>query len=176
MERAIDNPRLKYTVMSEIKRIVMASYQNIEENAFLETYDPHEDIILCSWNSICDEWTAALPDNKWKCIFNDTTNSVVTIVAGPKPASGKFEKRHGFTIHSVQGETYEGRIFIDIRNMRYLEILCCYRQSQTSRPDLYHRRLRGASSHNGEDLHHRIAEFTPGGVYIGSTEQTLEDR
>ena len=177
MECAIDNPRLKYTVMSEIKLIVMASYQKIKENAFLETYDPHEDIILCSWNSICDEWTAALPDNKWKCIFNDTTNSVGTIVAGPKPASGKFEKRHGFTIHSVQGETYEGRIFIDIRNMRYLEILYTAIARAKRADQIFI--IVGKEEHRAITARIYIIEspnLPPGVVYIGSTEQTLEDR
>ena len=33
------------------------------------------------------------------------------------------EKRHGYTIHSVQGETFTGKIFIDTRNHKSIRML-----------------------------------------------------
>jgi hypothetical protein len=46
------------------------------------------------------------------------------IIIGDPPGKGVATKlRHGFTIHSIQGETAENKLFIDIRGMTDLKML-----------------------------------------------------
>jgi hypothetical protein len=100
----------------ERKRIndyIVASYENVTE---LDNYKP-QDIIICSKHDICKQWDDTFPENKWSCLEINKDYSRGDIVCGERPTDGKFEKRHGYTIHSVQGETFEETIYIDARNL-----------------------------------------------------------
>lgn len=96
-----------------INEIVVSKYENISEP---KDYKP-EDIILCSKHDYCDEYTKKFGETKWKCLENlrDYSNGDI-LITNEKP-KGRWEARHGYTIHSVQGETYENTIYIDSRKM-----------------------------------------------------------
>ena len=96
-----------------INEIVVSKYENISEP---KGYKP-EDIILCSKHEYCDEYTKKFGETKWKCMENlrDYSNGDI-LITNEKP-KGRWEARHGYTIHSVQGETYENTIYIDSRKM-----------------------------------------------------------
>ena len=111
-----------------INQFICESYENIESP---ENYKP-EDIILCSKTrcvkhkkedcncdsqNICLEYTKKFGETKWKCVERTHTSNRGDIHIGNKPEEGKWENRHGFTIHSVQGETFKETIFIDGRNL-----------------------------------------------------------
>ena len=111
-----------------INQFICESYENIEIPV---GYKP-EDIILCSKTrciihkdekcncdsqNYCLEYTKKFGETKWKCLERSYTHSRGDIVVGEKPDTGKWECRHGYTIHSVQGETFTETIFIDGRNL-----------------------------------------------------------
>ena len=92
-----------------------------------------------------------------------------------EPPKGRYEKRHGFTIHSVQGETYEGKIFIDIRNMFDLTMLYTA-VSRARRSDQIHI-IVGLEDHKTLPGKIYIIESpNTDKVYVGSTFKTLEVR
>lgn len=129
----IDSYKKSCTSKEDINEFVVSQYENISEPA---DYKP-TDIILCSKTkcngkickkgpsadcdcsktNYCLQWTKRFGNNKWKCLENvrDYSNGDV-IIAAEKP-KGKWEARHGFTIHSVQGSTYEETIYIDSRRL-----------------------------------------------------------
>ncbi len=96
-----------------INEIVVSKYENIKEP---KDYKP-DDIILCSTHKYCDEYTEKFGETKWKCLENlrDYSNGDI-LVTNQKP-KGRWEARHGYTIHSVQGETYGNTIYIDSRKL-----------------------------------------------------------
>jgi len=110
-----------------ISKFIFSQYENVKELDYKPT-----DIILCSRtkcgvkdhksNCNCNgknysaEWTNKYGDTKWKCLERTAEYYHGDIYIGEKP-KGKWEARHGYTIHSVQGETYDGNIFIDSRNL-----------------------------------------------------------
>jgi hypothetical protein len=97
----------------KINDYIVASYENVTE---LDNYKP-QDIIIGSKHEICKQWDDTFPDNKWSCLEINKEHSRGDIVCGDRPTNGKWEKRHGHTIHSVQGETFEETIYIDARNL-----------------------------------------------------------
>ena len=72
-----------------------------------------EDIILVSENTFNDEYIKLLDSVKYRVLENtrDYKNGEIVF----EDVTTRKELRHGYTIHSVQGETYEKKIFIDIR-------------------------------------------------------------
>lgn len=96
----------------EINDYIVNQYTQIKAP---EDYTP-EDIILCSKHIYCDEWTEKYGKTKWKCLENTRESSVGEIFIGDKP-KGRWEHRHGYTIHSVQGETFCRTIYIDARDL-----------------------------------------------------------
>jgi len=96
-----------------INDYIVTSYENVTE---LNNYKP-QDIIICSKHEICKQWDDTFPGNKWSCTEINRDFSRGDIVCGERPPDGKWEKRHGYTIHSVQGETFEETIYIDARNL-----------------------------------------------------------
>jgi len=70
----------------------------------------------CDGKNYAQEWADKFGETKYKCLergHNLFNGSIVY----EKPTGVKSEVRHGFTIHSVQGETYEDKLFLDSRNL-----------------------------------------------------------
>jgi len=82
-----------------------------------------EDIILVSENKYGDEYTNRFDFlEKYKVKENTRVVKNGEIVFD-KIEGVKMDLQHGFTIHSVQGETFKERIFIDMRKMKSKRML-----------------------------------------------------
>jgi len=89
-------------------------------------YDYKNDIILVSrgakrnkTSNLNDYWCNEFLEKKYKVETNFTRDGVRYNTGDIVFEDiGNCELRHGFTVHSVQGETFRGKIFID---MRYLD-------------------------------------------------------
>ena len=96
----------------DANEFIFDNYEHITAEQM--TYNPETDIILCSTNTNGGCWLTKYGENKWRVLENTRLCCNGDIVLGDKPKF-KCEPRHGFTIHSVQGETFEGTIYIDSR-------------------------------------------------------------
>lgn len=102
-----DNPI--YTYFPEIK--------TIDRQELKSLYNYKEDIILVRSHKTNDEYNKMFEgQEKYKVLQNGFGHYNGSIVF-EKPRGVKSETRHGYTVHSVQGETYEGKIFIDVSGM-----------------------------------------------------------
>ena len=97
----------------DINDFVVSKYENISEPKGYKT----QDIILCSKHEYCDQYTEKFGKTKWRCLENLRDYSNGDILISDEKPKGKWEARHGYTIHSVQGETYEETIYIDSRKL-----------------------------------------------------------
>ena len=88
-----------------------------------------DDLIIAPTNWACwespESYSETYKDLKKYLITNNTRDySNGEIIIGDPPGKGVATKlRHGFTIHSIQGETAENKLFIDIRGMTDLKML-----------------------------------------------------
>jgi hypothetical protein len=75
----------------------------------------------CNKKNFAQEWADKFGETKFKCLErgNGFFNGSVVF---EKPKGVKSEVRHGFTIHSVQGKTYENKIFLDSRKLFSVEM------------------------------------------------------
>ena len=112
----------------EINNYVMSQYTQVSDPTDYKS----SDMILCSKNKCnkhhketcnCDGknyslgWTEKFGNNKWSCEEVLSKWSRGDIVLGTKPADGKWRACHGYSIHSVQGETFYETIYIDSRHL-----------------------------------------------------------
>lgn len=85
-----------------------------------------QDIILVSrganankTTNLNDEWTSIFKNNpKYKVLDNSKDYKNGEIIY-EKVKNIKSELRHGYTVHSIQGETFKNNIFIDMRYMNF---------------------------------------------------------
>jgi len=100
--------------LREIMDIVIDGWGNTDE------YEK-EDMIICSRHIYCDEHTekfAALEKYRILECFQNYNTGQILFEKPNTTQTDKYELRHGYTIHSVQGKTTENRLYIDTRNMR----------------------------------------------------------
>ena len=93
----------------EIKTIKRASLRQL--------YNHKEDIILVRSHNLNDLYNEIFKDKEKYKVLEQKKGLYNGSIVFEKPEGVRAEFRHGYTIHSVQGETYEGKIFIDIRGM-----------------------------------------------------------
>jgi hypothetical protein len=119
----------------EINQFICDNYTQMKRSEIIG-YTP-EDIILCSrtrcglenhsvkcncnGKNYAQEWADKFGETKFKCLErgNGLFNGSIVF---EKPQGVKSEVRHGFTIHSVQGKTYENKIFLDSRRLFSVEM------------------------------------------------------
>ena len=77
-----------------------------------------EDIILVTQNKYNDEWCEMFPHiEKYRILANSGEfNTGHITFEKPNISKNNYSFRHGFTVHSVQGSTFENNIYIDMRN------------------------------------------------------------
>ncbi len=105
-----DNPL--YTYFPEIK--------TIDRQELKSLYNYKEDIILVTTNAknlLYNEMFEGQEKYKVKQKKYGYYNG--SIVFDEKPKGVDSELRHGYTVHSVQGETHEGKLFIDVAGTEY---------------------------------------------------------
>ena len=107
-------------------------YQIVNADYVKNNYDHKKDMILVSCGASKNQkesnynnwWNDYLDDTcvKYK-VKNNTRDYKNGDIVFEKIGKGIVtELRNGFTIHSIQGETYDGKIFIDMRRMRDLKM------------------------------------------------------
>lgn len=171
-----------------IHKYIKDSYTNVTPDTMDYKF---EDIILCS-RTRCGEhssetcncdgrnysefWREKYGDGKWKVWKKTIQHSNGDVVVGERPPGS--EARHGFTVHSVQGETYEESIFIDSRNlfdptMGYTAIS---RAREFSQVKIVIFPEEKAEIKKCDGKLYIIKSKNTNKVYVGSTTQSLEAR
>ena len=97
-------------------------YQRVDKQFVKNNYSK-EDIILVSQHKFNDEWTEVFKDIEKYKVINNTRDYKNGDIIFEEINQVKTELRHGFTVHSVQGETFKHKIFIDTRGIRNLKVL-----------------------------------------------------
>lgn len=106
----IDNPQTCANVMKH--------FESITVDELKKQYDYTKDTILCRSHQKKDTYTELFADqNKWYVTATNRDYANGEIVIGDKPKIA-CEIRHGYTIHSIQGETCEGTIYIDMKGLK----------------------------------------------------------
>lgn len=109
-----------YMLGDDIENFVKTinKFQSITKEELKEKYKK-EDIILCHKRTTCDKYTDMFKDiEKFYMEGCDKYNKGEILIT--RPNSNKFEIKHGYTVHSVQGETFYDNIYIDSEDMRFL--------------------------------------------------------
>ena len=115
VRKQIESPEGNYFRMSDL--IKYQKYGNFIKTEELKKLYKKEDMILTytKKNRYCELFEDI---EKYK-IKNNTRQYKNGEIAYKKPTLGgiEYEKRHGFTTHSIQGETFEKNIFIDYQQV-----------------------------------------------------------
>ena len=81
-----------------------------------------EDLIICAEHNECDKYTEHFKSSKKYRVKQNTRDYCNGEIVFQKIKSVGMELRHGFTIHSIQGETAEKKLFIDMTKMKSLQM------------------------------------------------------
>jgi hypothetical protein len=100
----------------EVNKFVFSQIQNIDDNELKSIYKI-EDMILSRSHLIKDRYTEMFKEmQKWYVTKNTRLFHNGDIVIGDKP-DATCEIRHSYTIHSIQGETANNKLFINMDNI-----------------------------------------------------------
>ena len=78
-----------------------------------------QDLIITPTHKTKDIFTETYTDlDKFVILENTRDYCNGEIIIGEKPKKVRSERRHAFTIHSIQGETAKTKLFIDLNGMR----------------------------------------------------------
>jgi hypothetical protein len=128
VEKYITDYRCKCETLAKVKQILRDNINqdfNIQLNKIINYCNTSndiinytkDDIILVSKHDLNKQWNIKFKQiEKYKVIENNTLYNVGQIIYDSN-AKCKKEFRHGYTVHSVQGRTFEYNIYIDCRNM-----------------------------------------------------------
>lgn len=81
-----------------------------------------EDMILAHTNVVKDKYKEMFPYDKWYVTVNTREFCNGQIVVGQKPDT-TCEKRHCFTVHSIQGETANDNLYINLEKKMPIRLL-----------------------------------------------------
>jgi hypothetical protein len=97
---------------------MLKMFQKVSKEELLKVYRP-KDIILCyrvaqglDYNKMFDHY------EKYYIEKGENIKYPRGCIYLEKPTQGTFIKRHGYTTHCVQGETFEDKIYIDIEDLK----------------------------------------------------------
>ena len=100
----------------KLSNMGMLPYQVVDKSYVKANYGV-KDIILVSQHKYNDEWTQAFKKLEKYKVTNNTRDYKNGDVVYEKIKNVNTELRHGYTVHSVQGETFTNNIYIDMRSM-----------------------------------------------------------
>jgi hypothetical protein len=103
----------------EIKDYIMFNFKKIKK---IENYSVN-DMILTFTNKRKDEFTEMYKDHEKYYITENTQNYSNGEILFHKPLNTRCELRHAYTTHSIQGETTEHNLYIDIAHINYKKML-----------------------------------------------------
>ena len=81
-----------------------------------------EDLIICAEHNECNKYTERFKEIKKYRVKQNTRDYCNGEIIFSKPKKVGVELRHGFTIHSIQGETADHKLFIDLTKMKSLQM------------------------------------------------------
>ena len=117
LERLLDLCRCLMDYDRPIRQEVIKYCQKISE----DEYFPYrvEDMILAPTHIDKDKYTERFKDLEKYYVTNNTEKykNGEIVFEKPKETGVRFELRHAYTVHSIQGETTEKNIYIKIENM-----------------------------------------------------------
>ena len=82
-----------------------------------------QDMILCSQNDYKDEYTELFKDIEKYYVTENNSLYQNGMIIFDKVKDVKSELRHAYTIHSIQGETAESTLYIDLRKQKSLRMI-----------------------------------------------------
>ena len=82
-----------------------------------------EDMILCAENETKDEYTELFTNIPKFIVLENTCKYNNKQIIYEDIPEVKKKHRHGFTIHSIQGETARNKLFIDLRKQKSLRMI-----------------------------------------------------
>jgi hypothetical protein len=103
----------------QIKDYILLNFQIIEG---IKDYDVN-DMILTHTNKRKDEFTEMFKHLEKYYVKENTQLYSNGEILLHKPINTISELRHAYTTHSIQGETCEGKLFIDIDHLNYKKLL-----------------------------------------------------
>mgnify|MGYP005991749635 CR=1 FL=1 len=110
-------PPLHY-VYNKIKN----KFKSISKDELKKIYNK-KDLIICAENVLKDEYTDMFKNiEKYKVIENSRDYKNGTILY-EKVDKVKMDLQHGYTIHSIQGETATTKLFIDMKKQKSIRML-----------------------------------------------------
>ena len=98
-----------YTLFPEIKTINRKELKKI--------YNHKEDIILVRSHKLNELYNEMFADKEKYKVLEQKNGLYNGSIVFEQPKGVRSEFRHGYTVHSVQGEDYEGKLFIDVKGM-----------------------------------------------------------
>ena len=103
----------------EIRDYIINNFKKIKK---IENYSVN-DMILTYTNKRKDEFTEMYKDLEKYYITENTQNYSNGEIVLHKPLNTRCELRHAYTTHSIQGETTEHNLYIDITHINYKKML-----------------------------------------------------
>jgi hypothetical protein len=100
----------------KLSNMKLLPYQVVDKYYVKANYGVN-DIILVSQHKYNDQWTKAFKKLEKYKVTNNTRDYKNGDVCFKKMKNVTTELRHGYTVHSVQGETFTNNIYIDMRSM-----------------------------------------------------------
>lgn len=114
----LQNLRDEIKVRGSGSRIAREAFPMLELEALLAEYNPERDMILCHSNVVKDlitNYMSAAGKAPKFMVMKKTgkfyNGDIVHELEAPLEVGKNCELRHGYTVHSVQGETVEGNVF-----------------------------------------------------------------
>ena len=102
--------------------LLNANVQFIKRDRLIEIYNP-VDMILTYTNSLAHQYTEWLSNHKKYRITKSEGDFNRGEIYFIEPDTKHYELAHGFTTHSVQGETFHGKIYIDIQLIGHKQLI-----------------------------------------------------
>jgi len=103
----------------DIRDYIINNFKKIKK---IENYSVN-DMILTFTNKRKDEFTEMYKDLEKYYITENTQNYSNGEIVLHKPENTRCELRHAYTTHSIQGETTEHNLYIDITHINYKKML-----------------------------------------------------
>ena len=107
---------------TEIKEYIKLNFKHITETSLKSNYKP-EDMILTHTNIRKNELTGLFKHLDKFYVTENTPNYSNGDITLFKPPGCRSELRHAYTTHSIQGETAEHNLYIDIKCINFKKML-----------------------------------------------------